>query len=79
MISIQVLCHVDDLMHGFVTSWENVLFTLENRGVTIYRYIGISQYAKNLYRIAIRNVYRNISRIFLLSVKLFIFHSFLVI
>ena len=23
---IQVLCHVDDLMHGFVTSWENVLF-----------------------------------------------------
>ena len=32
MISIQVLCHVDDLMHGFVTSWENVLFTLENIG-----------------------------------------------
>ena len=29
-ISIQVLCHVVDLKHGFVTSWENVLFTLEN-------------------------------------------------
>ena len=29
MISIQVLCHVVDLKHGFVTSWE-VLFTLEN-------------------------------------------------
>ena len=35
MISIQVLCHVDDLMHGFVTSWENVLFTLENIGTCV--------------------------------------------
>ena len=34
-ISIQVLCHVDDLMHGFVTSWENVLFTLENIGTCV--------------------------------------------
>ena len=32
MISIQVLCHVVDLKHSFVTSWENVLFTLENIG-----------------------------------------------
>ena len=35
MISIQVLCHVDDLMHDFVTSWENVLFTLENIGTCV--------------------------------------------
>ena len=35
MISIQVLCHVDDLMHGFVTSCENVLFTLENIGTCV--------------------------------------------
>ena len=35
MISIQVLCHVDDLMHGFVTSLENVLFTLENIGTCV--------------------------------------------
>ena len=34
MISIQVLCHVDDLMHSFV-SWENVLFTLENIGTCV--------------------------------------------
>ena len=32
MLSIQVLCHVVDLKHGFVTSLENVLFTLENIG-----------------------------------------------
>ena len=49
-----------------------------DRGVTIYRYIGISQYRKNLYRIAIRNSYRNISRIFFLLIKLIIFHSILV-
>ena len=30
MISIQVLYHAVDLKHSFVTSWENVLFTLEN-------------------------------------------------
>ena len=24
-----------DLMHGFVTSWENVLFTLENIGTCV--------------------------------------------
>ena len=35
MISIQVLCHVVDLKHGFVTSWENVLFTLENIGTCV--------------------------------------------
>ena len=35
MISIQVLSHVDDLTHGFVTSWENVLFTLENIGTCV--------------------------------------------
>ena len=35
MISIQILCHVVDLMHGFVTSWENVLFTLENIGTCV--------------------------------------------
>ena len=33
MISIQVLCHVDDLMHGFC--WENVLITLENIGTCV--------------------------------------------
>ena len=35
MISIQVLCHVVDLKHGFVTSWGNVLFTLENIGTCV--------------------------------------------
>ena len=35
MIPTKVLCHVDDLMHGFVTSWENVLFTLENIGTCV--------------------------------------------
>ena len=35
MISIQILCHVVDLKHGFVTSWENVLFTLENIGTCV--------------------------------------------
>ena len=35
MISIQVLCHVVDLKHGFVTSWENVLFSLENIGTCV--------------------------------------------
>ena len=35
MISIQELCHVVDLTHGFVTSWENVLFTLENIGTCV--------------------------------------------
>ena len=35
MISIQVICHVIDLKHGFVTSWENVLFTLENIGMCV--------------------------------------------
>ena len=35
MISIQVLCHVFYLKHGFVTSWENVLLTLENIGTCV--------------------------------------------
>ena len=35
MISSQVLCHVVDLKHGFVTRWENVLFTLENIGTRV--------------------------------------------
>ena len=35
MIYIQVLCHVADLTHGYVTSWENVLFTLENIGTCV--------------------------------------------
>ena len=35
MISIQVLCHVVDLKHGFVTSLQNVLSTLENIGTRI--------------------------------------------
>ena len=30
-----MLCHVVDLKHGFVTSWENVLFTLENIGTCV--------------------------------------------
>ena len=33
--SSTVLCHVVDLKHGFVTSWENVLFTLENIGTCV--------------------------------------------
>ena len=45
------------------------------RGVTKYRYIGISQNTKNLYRIAIQNVYCNISRLFLLLIKMFIFSA----
>ena len=49
------------------------------RGVTINRYIGISQYTKNLYSIAIRNAYRNISRVFFFLIKLFTFHSILVL
>ena len=35
IISFQVLCHVVDLKHGFVTSWDNVLFTLENIGTCV--------------------------------------------
>ena len=34
-VSIEVLCHVVDLKHGLVTSWENVLFTLENMGTCV--------------------------------------------
>ena len=30
-----ILCHVVDLKDGFVTSWENVLFTLENIGTSV--------------------------------------------
>ena len=50
-----------------------------SRGVIIYRYIYISQHTKNVYRIAIRNAYRNISRFSLLLIILFIFHSILVL
>ena len=50
-----------------------------SRGVTIYRYIDKSQYTKNLYCIDIRNLSRNISRFFFLLIKLFIFHSILVL
>ena len=50
-----------------------MLNILHIRGVTIY--IGISQYMKNLYR----NSYRNISRFFFLLIKLFIFHSIIVL
>ena len=35
MISIQVFCHVVHLKHSFVTSWENVLFTLKNIGTCV--------------------------------------------
>ena len=35
MTSIQGLCHVVDLMHGFVPSSENVLFTLESIGTCV--------------------------------------------
>ena len=35
MISIEVLCHVADLKHGFVTSLENVLFMLQNIGTCV--------------------------------------------
>ena len=47
--------------------------------VGVSQYIDISQYTKNLYRIAIRNAYRNISGFFLLLIKLFIFRSILVL
>ena len=33
--SLYKVCHVVDLKHGFVTSWENVLFTLENIGTCV--------------------------------------------
>ena len=36
----------------------------------VSQYIDISQYKENLYRIAIRNSYRNISRFFFLLIKL---------
>ena len=39
----------------------------------------VLQYTKNLYRIAIRNLYCNISQFFFLLIKLFIFHSNLVL
>ena len=35
MITVQVLCHAVDLKHGLVTSWENVLYTLENIGTSL--------------------------------------------
>ena len=57
--------------------WNEMLS--ETRGDTIYRYIYISQYTKNLYRIAIRNSYRNISQFFFLPIKQFMFHSILVL
>ena len=50
MISIQVLCHVDDLMHGFVTScmsWENVLFTLENIGTCVKNYLELFPFPRS--------------------------------
>ena len=50
-----------------------------SRGVTIYQYIGISQYTKNIYRIAIPNAYRNISWVFFFLIKLFTFHLILVL
>ena len=45
----------------------------------VQQYIDISQYTKNIYRIAIRNLYRNISWFFFLLIKLFVFHSSLVL
>ena len=47
MISIQVLCHVDDLMHGFVTSWENVLFTLESIGTCVKNYLELFPFPRS--------------------------------
>ena len=47
MISIQVLCHVDDLIHGFVTSWENVLFTLENIGKCVKNYLELFPFPRS--------------------------------
>ena len=45
------------------------------------RYIDIHiwQYMKNLYHISIQNSYHNTSQVFFLQIKLFIFHSILVL
>ena len=47
--------------------------------IGVSQYIDISQYTKNLYRIAIRNSYRNILQLFFILIKLFIFYSILVL
>ena len=65
----KLLCLAKDRWRGFSTHKSHMV----NRGVTIYLYIDISQYTRNLYRIAIRNVYRNISRLFPFLFKLFLF------
>ena len=56
MISSQVLCHVVDLKHGFVTSWENVLFTLENIGLNYLELFPLphSTHGKNFHRLCAR-------------------------
>ena len=45
----------------------------------VSQYIDISQYTKNLYHITIWNVYRNILQVFFFLIKLFTFHSILVL
>ena len=72
----QPFCSFSEKLPHLVTIYVT-LGIQRTRGVTIYRYIGISQYTKNLYRIAIRNAYRNISQIFVFLIKLVIFHSIL--
>ena len=52
------------IVHCNCCQINNPLY-VSSRGVTIYRYIDMSQYTKNLYRIAIRNLYGDISQFFL--------------
>ena len=58
-LSIRKICNVKDL---YFSKFQQKFV----RGVTLYQCILISQYMKNLYRIAIQNSYRNLSRFFFL-------------
>ena len=49
--------------------------TCMRHSLGVSQYIDISQYTRNLYRIAIRNVYRKILRLFPFLFKLILFHS----
>ena len=45
------------------------LHCMNHKRLGVSQYIDISQYTKNLYHIAIRNLYRNISRFFFLFIR----------
>ena len=58
MISIQVLCHVVDLTHGFCHKfWENDLFTLEKIGTCVkitWNYCLVLHKVKSFHRLCAR-------------------------